>query len=65
LRHDDRPWSRPRCESLGFQESFDIRRKRLAPRRLEARFDIAREIFKQGCALLDAIALKHPESVRV
>jgi len=29
---DDRPWSPPRCESLGFQRSFVIRRERVAPR---------------------------------
>jgi hypothetical protein len=53
------------AHSLGFQANFDIRRERMAPRRLEARLDLARETFEQRCALLNALALKHPESVRV
>jgi hypothetical protein len=28
FRRDDRPWARARCESLGLQHSFDIRRER-------------------------------------
>jgi hypothetical protein len=30
LRRDDRLWSRPRCGSLGFQQSFDIKLERVA-----------------------------------
>jgi hypothetical protein len=58
LWRDDRPWSRSRCKSLGFQQCFNIGRERAAARWLEACFDLAREAFEQGCTLLDAFALK-------